>query len=31
MGLGVMSAEGTHNPTSTIQQHRSRRTDRPEQ
>jgi hypothetical protein len=30
MGLGVMSADGTHNPTSTIQQHRSRGTDRPE-
>jgi hypothetical protein len=29
MGLGVMSAEGTHNPTSTIQQHRPRGTDRP--
>ena len=31
MGLGVMSADGKHNPTSPIQQHRSRQTDRPEQ
>ena len=29
MGLGVMSADGKHNPTSTIQQHRSQGTDRP--
>jgi hypothetical protein len=29
MGFGVMSAEGTHDPTSTIHQHRSRGTDRP--
>lgn len=31
MGLGVMSADGTHNPTSTIQHLRSRGKDRPEQ
>ena len=30
MGLGVMSADGTHNQTPPIQQHRSRGTDRPE-
>jgi hypothetical protein len=29
MGLGVMSADVTHDPTSAIQQHRSRGTDRP--
>ena len=29
MGLGVMSADGKHNPTSTIHQHSSRGTDRP--
>jgi hypothetical protein len=28
MGLGVMSADGKHNLTSPIQQHRSRGTDR---
>ena len=31
MGLGVMSAEGTHDPASSINQHRSRGTDKPEQ
>ena len=31
MGLGVMSADGQHDPTSTIHQHRSRGTDRSEQ
>jgi hypothetical protein len=31
MGLGVMSADGKHNPTSPIKHHRSRGTDRPEQ
>jgi hypothetical protein len=30
MGLGVMSADGTHYPTSPIQQLRFRGTDRPE-
>jgi hypothetical protein len=30
MGLGVMSADRKHNPASTIYQHRSRGTDRPE-
>jgi hypothetical protein len=29
MGFGVMSADGTHDPTSPMQQHRSRGTDRP--
>ena len=29
-GLGVMSADGTLNPTSSINQHRSRGTDKPE-
>ena len=31
MGLGAMSADGTHNPTSSINQHRSQGTDRPKQ
>ena len=31
MGLGVMSAEDTPYPTSPINQHRSRGTDRPKQ
>jgi hypothetical protein len=31
MGLGVMPADGTHDPTSPIQQHRSQGTDRPKQ
>ena len=31
MGLGVMPAEVQHNPTSPIQQHRSRGTNRSEQ
>lgn len=30
MELGVMSADGTNKPTSTIQELRPRRTDRPE-
>ena len=31
MGLGVMPADGTHDPTSAIQQHRFRWTDRSKQ